>query len=370
MSLDVQPYLLHRMAMQPRDGGWRWGLAWLAVTLLACPNTHATEDAAPGETSTDVATDASAACSAERTVTVVVIANTDGGNELRWARGELVAQLVDRLLSGDIDDDGGSDITPVTEVRILTTSNETCDDSGSAQAAWVSDHVCARASTTGDVSLVARADTDWRGSLMARLVCTGVELPLCVAEPLETALVALSGHPPPVELSAEPLGDTGNAAWQDHDDVLVLLLEAADWRDDCSRRFDQTGLVDACAGGAVDPLCCAANLPPVSRTSGALRSILGDRPSVIASLGQHPAFDPRNEPASTLDSILDDGISVACGNIPDATPAQFGHARMVELARDLYPDMHLVPLTCTGRPPRELASTEALARHVFSRFCE
>jgi hypothetical protein len=176
-------------------------------------------------------------------------------------------------------------------------------------------------------------------------------------------LVALSTGEEGIDVSpAMPLGGGANSAWRDRDDLVLLLLEAADWRDDCSRRMAFPA--EVCrdtpdVGGS----CCPENLAPVSRTSDGLRRIFGERPYLVASLGMHPAFDARHDDPARLDEWLSEGLPAECAVMRP-------HRRMVELARQLHPNMDLVPLACDGARPPDIADVGPFVRHILSRLCE
>jgi hypothetical protein len=311
-------------------------------------------------------TDGTSRCPESRSVTLAVVTNTDGASGwLDDVRLQLVIELTERLLSGDIDADGLGDTTPVAEIRLLATGNEICVATAAPGAAFSAPPFC----TVASPELRITTTGSWRSEAECRLSDQANDIPTCVPEPLDAAVMALSPHPAPEWLEHEPLGDTVNAAWRERDDVFVLVLEAADWRDDCSARFDREGTAAVCDRETEDPVCCEANLPPVSRTADALRAIVGERPTVFASLGQHPAFDPSSEPVAALDALLEAGIPEECAPGPPTWTGR-AHTRMVRLARELYPEMQLVPLSCVDEWSGELPSVEALARQVFSRFCD
>ncbi len=149
--------------------------------------------------------------------------------------------------------------------------------------------------------------------------------------------------------------------------MLVVLMQQADRRDDCSRRLHMVPRsVGVCTGEREDPHCCDANLPPVTRTSDALREILSERAVVYGAYAFTPPFDPTTQSAEQLDTWRADGIDGECVYVVP-------QLRTVALARELYPDMHLLALACRGplegreRPPVDVG---ALARDAFGRLCE
>ena len=342
------------------------------TTDYGCPATHDFDDAsvlAINEAGDAGGADAPAAmdagsCARPRTVTLVVVVSSDGANDLRELRAELVAEIVTRLISGDTDGDGEADSQPVQEIRVMATYNEIClgDEYEGYDGEWVAprDGICG--GDDASIVQVVRAGEDWHDELRCRLVPRRDALG-CVPEPLEAALVALSTGEEGIDLSpAVPLGGGVNSAWRDREDLVVLLLEAADWRDDCSRRIEipaDCGSPDAGGGG----FCCLENLGPVSRTSDGLTRIFGERPYVVASLGMHPAFDARTDDPARLDEWLSEGLPAECAVMRP-------HRRMVELARQLHPNMDLVPLTCDGARLPDIADVGPFARHVLSRICE
>lgn len=343
-------------------------LTLMSVGSTACPATHHTEDAADtalGDRG-DGPDSPNSRCPRSRSVTIAVVTNTDGASGwLDDVRVQLVIDLTERLLTGDIDVDGLEDTTPVEEVRLLATGNEICVATATPGAAFSVPPFCAVESA----ALRITATGEWLSEAECRLSNQAHDIPSCVPEPFDAAVMALSSRPGPEWLEHDPLGDTVNAAWRERDDVFVLVLEAADWRDDCSARFDREGTAAVCDRETEDAVCCEANLPPVSRTADALRAVVGERPTVFASLGQHPAFDPMTEPPTTLDTLLESGIPEECAPGPPTWTGR-AHTRMVRLARALYPDMQLVPLSCVDEWSGDLPSVEALARQVFSRFCD
>jgi len=334
--------------------------ASLSSLLVACPSVH-TGDGGPTIPN----------CSAERTVTLAVIANVDGVNEQSGQRAEVTVRLAERLLRGDPDGDGLADVEPIQRVRVMMTTNETMERESAMGAcgtlgrggAWTSEFLernCPESRWRRD-QVVHEFDTSmaWEEDLRCLLDTDGFRADgACQGETFEAALAALSPDPGPLDLSPlVGLGDSLNAGYQSSD-VLVLILQSPDWRDDCSRPIEASPAVsDVCDG-----LCCERNLPGVERTSDALRSIVGDRPVVFASYGQHPAFDPSTEGLARLDRLLEVGPEwTGCFQMRP-------HLRTTRLARALYPDMHLVPLTCSGETA--IPDLEPLARRVFSKFCE
>lgn len=335
---------------------------WICAT--GCPATHDTEDASVLAGADALIGPDARGCVGPRTVTLVVVVNSDGANDLRELRAELVGEVVARLISGDTDGDGDPDSEPVAEIRVMATYNEIClgDDSEGYDAQWVSagSGICIGDETTR--VQVVRAGADWQEELRCRLVPARDALG-CVPEPFEAALVALSNGSEDIDLTpALPLGGGVNSAWRERDDLVVLLLEAADWRDDCSRRINipaDCGTPDRGGGG----FCCPENLGPVLRTSDGLRRIFGERPYLVASLGMHPAFDASREDTGRLDEWLSDGV-------PEECFVMRPHRRMVDLARQLHPNMDLVPLTCDGARFSDIADVEPFVRHVLSRICD
>lgn len=347
--------------------------AWTVLLLscwgaCGCPAFHETGDARVGGVDVGdvlrVGEDAASVCARPRTVTLVVIVSSDGANDFREHRAALVGEIVSRLSSGDTDGDGEADAQPVEEIRVMATYNEIClgDEYEGYDAEWVSprDGICG--GDDASVIQTVRAGEDWREQLRCRLVPRRDALG-CVPEPLEAALVALSTGSEGIDVSpAMPLGGGVNSAWRDRDDLVVLLLEAADWRDDCSRRIDipaDCGTPDRGGGG----FCCAENLGPVSRTSDGLRRIFGERPYLVASLGMHPAFDATTDEVGRLDQWLSEGV-------PEECFVMRPHRRMVELARQLHPNLDLLPLTCDGAHFAEIADVEPFVRHVLSSICD
>jgi hypothetical protein len=287
----------------------------------------------------------------------VVVANVDGTLLPRTALTDGVLGLLERVMSGDVDGDGTPDATPLEEARLLIVPNEMedlrftslpCDQPSRGEFI---ESTCG----LGGCAQQIRQGQSWREETLCRMR----ELPdngrLCVAEPLEAAVVALASDPPPFDLAPRsPQGGGVNAVYRAVDDVLVVLMSAADYRDDCS------GRVDEAAGRDCDHpagACCESNLRPVSRFASALRQIVGSRPVVYASLGVHPSFDPLIEPRARLAELRGGGLCA------DAVP----HDRMIQLADELYPDMQLV---ARSEVCPEVGSTDALARHVLSKICD
>jgi hypothetical protein len=315
-------------------------------------------------------------CSGVRTTTLVVIANNDDANDFGRDVGTATVELVHRLLDGDVDADGRSDFTPMERVRVLVTFNvprarAAPDDVACSLVGlggeWTSsalDAFCPDSAQRGNPVLDIRAGDDFEADLRC-LVERQFEGE-CVIETFDAMLAALSPAAAPVDLTPlVGLGDGVNAAYQDSSDVLVVLMQQADRRDDCSRRiFLFPRDEGVCSGGGDDPYCCDENLPPVTRTSTALRQILRGRPVAFGAYAATPPFDPTAEDRELLDTFLSDGFTRCVYVVP--------HLRTVGLARELYPDMHLLPLVCRGplvggeRPPIDVTG---LARHAFARLC-
>ncbi|MBN8615566.1 MAG: hypothetical protein J0L92_33530 [Deltaproteobacteria bacterium] len=196
--------------------------------------------------------------------------------------------------------------------------------------------------------------------IRCRLAAVPPEDIQCVPEPMEAALVALAPSPSPVDVSPRsPLGSTTNAAYREIDDVLVLVMEAGEERDDCSRRLDGVG--SECSDETVSLTCCDPNAAPVSRAAMGLRAIVGDRPTVYVSLGMHPTIDPAVGGVAAIDAFLE---RPSCYLSPWDP-----HRRMARLARELHPDMHLLTAL---REPSDCGYGEmgGLVRAVFDRVCD
>jgi hypothetical protein len=150
---------------------------WLScLGAFGCPATHDTGDATVRGVADvlDVlaAAEDASACARPRTVTLVVVVNSDGANDLREYRAEVVEEVVARLISGDSDGDGDSDSAPVEEIRVMATYNQIClgDEYDGYDAEWVSprDGIC-----RGDDDSVVqsiRAGPGWQEELRCRLV--------------------------------------------------------------------------------------------------------------------------------------------------------------------------------------------------------
>lgn len=347
-----------------RAGLIRGGAVAVALCASACAQTNLPEDApASADARVPEPVDAFRGCSRLRSATIVVVVNVDGINDYAPLREALVVGLIERLLDGDLDDDGSSEARPLDRVRLAVVSNEMGDDRfvpmGGCGEPSHGEFIESACGTGGNMQTILAADPAWREEAACRMRDVRGDGLRCVGEPLEAALVALSPDPPPVDVSPRtPLGDTANRAWREVEDVLVVVLESADLRDDCSRRTEEI----AVASGTCppdDPYCCPANLPPVSRTSEGLRAIVGDRPAIFASFGAHGAFDPRMDEVNRLEELE---------RVPECYLSR-PHTRMVQLAGDLYPDMHLLPVECMFGVP-ESAGLAGLAAHILGEVCE
>lgn len=349
--------------------GLACGLA--AAATAGCPSTSSLPD--------DAEIDAAAALvwSEVRTTTLVVIANNDDANDFGRDVGTATVELVGRLLDGDVDADGRADFAPMERVRVLVTFNVPRRRAGREDVAcslvglggaWTSsalDTFCPDSLQRGNPVLDVRAGDDFEADMRC-LVERQFEGE-CVIETFDAMLAALSPAAAPVELAPlVGLGDGVNAAYRAQNDVLVVLMQQADRRDDCSRRIHPYPRDEGvCAAEGDDTYCCDENLPPVTRTSNALREILRDRPTVFAAFAATPPFDPTNEGRDRLDTFLRDGFTHDCVYVVP-------HLRTVALARELHPDMHLLPLVCRGplvdrqRPPIDVT---AVARHAFESLC-
>lgn len=308
------------------------------------------------------AVDASRRCSVPRSATLIVVVNVDSLNDYAPVRETLVLDLVSRLLDGDLDADGVADARPLERVRLGVVSNEMFDDRftmfGCGELAR-GELISSTCGAGGNMQTIVATDSAWRTEASCRLQDHRGDAATCVGEPLEAALVALSPDPAPIDLSPRaPLGDGVNRAWRDVDDVLVVAFQASDARDDCSRRIEEVGFLSGTCPED-NRYCCDANLPPVTRTSDALRTIVGDRPAVYASFGAHGPFDPTVDAAARLDTLE---------RMPECFLAR-PHTRMVRLAANLHPDMHLLPTTCPDDEARAAGLT-GLSRDVLSRVCD
>lgn len=321
--------------------------------LCGCPAAHGD----PADAGVVILPDASS-CSTPRSVTLVVVLNTDGANGSAQYRAELPIDLINMLLTGDVDGARGAEFEPVSSVRLMMVSNEICG-APPYDGRWATEFPAGACEDFLRAPVLPiDSGADWEPEVLCRLLPgIGGDHRLCLGEPLEAALVALANDSDGVDVSPlSPLGGTVNRGWRETDDVVALVLEAPDYRDDCSHQFVPDGTPTCPAPG-----CCTDNLPPVTRTSEGLRQILRDRTYVVASLGSHPSFDPQHDEASRLDGWIRDGIPPLCGG-------DRPHNRMLALAREMQPDMHLVELSCdplgfgTG-------NMQAFARDVFSRFC-
>ena len=341
------------------------------LLLCGCPSTRQPDDATLDALTTGP-------CSLERSATVVVISNVDGGNDLIGDVAAANVTLVERLLSGDVDGDGTRDFEPLERVRVPVALNMPrvpegpgdvgCNGVGSG-AVWTSialDRFCPESPRVGQVVFDIRPGDSFQEDLRCFLETRDLD-GRCTPETFDTALAALSPADGPVELAPlMGLGDGVNSAYRERQDVLVLLMHQSNRRDDCSRRLhDVPSSVGLCTEEGDEPYCCEANLPPVTRTSEALREILRGRPVVYAAYAAAPAFDPTAEPAARLEEIVADGIDARCVYVAP-------HPRTVRLARALYPDMHLLPLVCRGpsmggvAPPIDVTE---VARGAFDRLC-
>lgn len=332
------------------------------VCLSACAQTNMPSDAEAAVDAAAATADAARDCSPLRSATLVVVANVDSLNDYAPFREALVVGLIDRLVRGDTDGDGVPDERPLDSVRLAVVANEMFDDRferlgcGQPSRGELIDSACGGG---GNIQTILATDTTWQEETNCRLQDLPGDGATCVGEPLEAALVALAPDPAPVDLSPRtPLGDTTNRAYRDVNDVLVVVVEASDGRDDCSRRIEEVG-VESGRCPVEHPYCCAANLPPVSRTSDALRAIVGTRPAVFASFGAHGAFDPRADDRTRLDALE---------RMPECFLSR-PHTRMVQLAAGLYPDMHLVPVSCAVSEP-DTRGLEGLAAHILGEVCD
>lgn len=342
--------------------------ACAALASWGCASTIQ-RDAAPDQDGAGLSTDAPMErdvgpprpCSPLRSATVVVVVNVDSVNEGAPERREAVLELIQRLLEGDADGDRVPEQRGLSRVRLLVVPNEIRQTEflilpcGQENAGEFITSSCG----TGGQAQVIDASMDWRAEAGCRLRDVPGDWPACVPEPLEAILVALSPEPGPVDLSPRVgLGEGVNAVWREVDDTLLVVLEASDYRDDCSHRLTP-GASELCPGP--DLICCEANLPPVSRTATALRAIVRDRPAVYMSLGAHGVFDPALDSPERLDELL-------------SSPECFWgrpHLRMVRLARELHPDMHLVPSVCPETAPGlDGRGLDGVVRDVLARICE
>lgn len=316
-------------------------------------------------------------CSTTRSVTIAMIANNDDANDFGSDVGTATVEIVHRLLDGDVDADGETDFRPMERVRVLVTFNVARARATPGDLAcslvglggeWTSsalDTFCPDSAQRGNPVLDIREGDEFEADLRC-LVERQLEGE-CVIETFDAMLAALSPAAAPVDLTPlVGLGDGVNAAYQESNDVLVVLMQQADRRDDCSRRIHPVPRDEGvCTDEGEDSFCCDENLPPVTRTSNALREILRERPTVFAAYAATPPFDPTTGPRAELEVFLSDGFTHDCVYVVP-------HLRTVGLARELYPDMHLLPLVCRGplvdgeRPPIDVTG---LARHAFERLC-
>lgn len=341
-------------------------VASLAGALAGCSAAHSQPDAG---------LDATRPCSTQRSATLAVVTNFDNG-ELNGVHTETTLALVDRLLRGDADGDGIAEEPPLERVRVLTTPNEAVRSRaadlldcsvvtyGGAWTSTLLDDRCPESPRAGhpvfDIEPGELYEDELRCFLYAEFDRDGQ----CAGLTFDAALAAFSPRDASVDLTPlVGLGDTTNAAYRERDDVLVVVFQSGVQHDDCSRRTHERPPEGVCDGPSDHPLCCEENLAPVTRTSSALRTILSGRSVVYAGYVQFASFDPATQPLSALEALLSDPPN-------DCAYAGRLHTRTARLARELYPDMHLVPITCGAATTGGVPDVTALARHVFASICE
>ena len=302
--------------------------------------------------------------------------NFDSGGELNFTHAGITVELVDRLLRGDADGDGVPEEVPLERIRVLATPNEPVRSSSptvldctvvSYGGAWTStllDDRCPDSPRAGNSVFDIEAGEEYRDDLLCLLAAAPSRDGQCVGETFDTALAALSPRDAPVDLTPlMGLGDSTNAAYRERSDVLVVVFQSGNLRDDCSQRTYENPPEGVCSDPGELPLCCDENLAPVTRTSNALRTVLAGRPVVYAGYVQFAPFDPTTQPVEALDALFAD---------PPYECAYAGtlHTRTAMLARELYPDMQLLPVACMGEGPLAIPDVTALARHVFASMCD
>lgn len=300
-------------------------------------------------------------CSPRRSATVILIANRDTPYYVTDDRRAVTLDLLGRLLAGDADGDGASELTGMDSIRFLMLSNELEDtrDFSRCRNGVRGAFLASTCGSGGPVQTIRATDATWMDEVRCRIADVPDEDLQCVPEPIETALVALSPDPAPVDLRPRsPLGSATNAVFREVEDVLVVIMEAGEERDDCSLRLRELA---PCEPETVSMSCCDPNTAPITRAAGALRAIVGDRPTVFVSLGMHPTIDPSVGGVAAIDAFLD---SPTCYLSPWDP-----HRRMARLARELHPDMHLITAL---REPTDCGygQLDGLVRAVFERVCD
>ncbi|MBN8613851.1 MAG: hypothetical protein J0L92_24860 [Deltaproteobacteria bacterium] len=356
--------------MRSRNGVvWRCGVAGvLAGLCVACSSAHPQPD---------VSLDARPTCSGFRSATLAIINNFDSGGERNFVHTGITVELVGRLLRGDPDGDGVPEETPLERVRVLTTPNEpvrardgdvldcTVVSYGGAWSSTLIDARCPGSPHAGHPIFDIEPGDDFQADLDCFLYASPSRDGQCPALTFDTALAALSPRDSPVDLTPlVGLGDSTNAAYRERDDVLVVVLQSGNLQDECSQRTYEDPPDGVCSDPGEHPYCCEENLAPVTRTSDALRAILRGRPVVYAGYVQFAPFDPSTQPVAALDEMLSTHPPHECSF------AGTLHTRTARLARELYPDMQLVPVACRGDETTGVPDVTALARHVFASICE